>query len=529
MSALKTILLLGIFTISFFLISSVNAASSRPEALKAEDFNYFIYSQTSTEGGMGHAIMCVVGGFSILNKSKCAGYEPSGQLITYTGAGNSGALGAVNSTMAAMYTNQPLSSVYYLANLGESIGISQKPAYAQVTGSGETIIRPVFKLWQISRNMAYLAFIVIFLVIGLMVMLRAKISSQTVISAQQALPGLVIGLILVTFSYFFAALIVDLSFVGMKLVAELFTASGTKNFFAGSGVIAGQGQTGSLSDLAGKANVFGLMSQAAFNPDSFNSIREALSGQFGKLFGEGTQGIITSTVGISGIVALLIAAGLSGGWAALPLGFGGGVAATQVIIPVIVVLVLIIALLIQSFRLLFGLIGAYVQILVFTLAGPFFILIGSIPGKSGVTASWWKGLIGNVMIFPAVFAAFLFAGVMLGDDIWATTDLSNLPLFGGLQSSLIRVLLAYGILLATPTLPDMVRGAFGVKGGAGGVGQAALAGFMAGAGLGGTAGRPLGRMGANMGAQALQNSTNNTLIRLRHALQGIAQGGRRGP
>src|SRR3989344_4417049 len=123
----------------------------------------------------------------------------------------------LGTTTMALYT-PPTSATLYLANLGESIGLSPKSALAQnVAGSGAGIIQPVIQLWQVIRNLAYLAFILVFLSVGFMIMFRSKINPQTVISVQAALPGLVIGLILITFSYFIAALIIDLAFVGVQL------------------------------------------------------------------------------------------------------------------------------------------------------------------------------------------------------------------------------------------------------------------------------------------------------------------------
>src|SRR3989344_4356365 len=108
-----------------------------------------------------------------------------------------GAIGTMTSLVGVLFANRPVRSIDYLASVGNGLGIV-KEAQAQVVGSGNAVLNPVIALWQVSRNVSYLVMIIIFIVIGLMVMFRQKINPQTVITAQAALPGLVVGLILIT-------------------------------------------------------------------------------------------------------------------------------------------------------------------------------------------------------------------------------------------------------------------------------------------------------------------------------------------
>jgi hypothetical protein len=158
-------------------------------------------------------------------------------------------------------------------------------------------------------------------------------------------------------------------------------------------------------------------------------------------------------------------------------GAGVGLGA-QVIIPGLVILVMLVALLIQVFRLLYGLLFSYVQLLLFSLGGPILILIGSIPGRGGTTSFWLRGLMGNALVFPAVFAVLLFAGLILGT---AGNDFqSSLPLFGGIADpNFMKVLIAYTLILGSPAVPNMIRGFFKVQFPPA-IGQAAMAGVTAG-------------------------------------------------
>lgn len=49
------------------------------------------------------------------------------------------------------------------------------------------------------RNLAYLFFVVIFLVIGFMIMFQDQVSPSEAITAQQAIPSLIIAMLAVTF------------------------------------------------------------------------------------------------------------------------------------------------------------------------------------------------------------------------------------------------------------------------------------------------------------------------------------------
>jgi hypothetical protein len=81
-------------------------------------------------------------------------------------------------------------------------------------------------------------------------------------------------------------------------------------------------------------------------------------------------------------------------------------------------------------------------------------------------------MLANVLAFPAVFAVFYFVSYLLGPTTdagkyFGITNTLNpassqtLPLLGGLDLSFIRILLAFGALLATPSIPDIVQRAIG--------------------------------------------------------------------
>lgn len=406
-------------------------------------------------------------------QSGCVGLSPEGGEVTaylYNRLPSGGALGSVTTLIGAVY-NPPTSSMEYMADLGRNFGIVQ-PAFAQVSGSGEGIIAPILQLWKVVRNVSFMGFILVFLTIGFMIMFRQKLNPQTVISAQNALPGVVIGLILVYFSYFISALLVDTAFVGIPLVGQVFAQSGARNIF-------GEDAAG-IQRVANESNIFNLFTGSVRFGENFWEIRDAVSDTY--KFAPGGEGESEAPGRVMAGITGAIAGGLASGPAFLFGGIAGAVGGLfgPEIVGFIVPVILIIALLIQYFKLLFKLIQAYISILVMTTLGPIIILASSIPGKGGALSLWWKTILANALIFPAVFGAFLFAGMILGTDpkMWTASP----PLFGGMATKLLRLIIAYGIILGIPAIPDMVKNAMGVKD-IQGIPQAAMAGITAGAGV----------------------------------------------
>lgn len=414
-----------------------------------------------------HTFLCELAGTSPI--ANCLGAKEGGKLITFNGNAGGGATGALAGVIGTMYT-PPTSTVQYLAGVIKNFGFAE-PAYAQtldVPGSGASIISPVLTLWQAVRNISYLAFILIFLGVGFMIMFRQKINPQTVVTAQAALPGLVIGLLLVTFSYFIAALIIDLAFVGIPLVTNIIIqANPNSNTF---------GNATELQRLAQDSNILQMFGTTVTRID----ISKIAGGTFGTIWS--TPATIGASSLIMAIVGGIIGSIIPGPGTLLGAGIGAGTGWLILpgIISIVIPIILIVALVIQMFKLLMALISTYLQLLVATLTGPFVILASSLPGKGGGIGEWLKNLLANALVFPAVFAAFLFAGMILATkpEAWSKSP----PLFGGLSLDLIGVLLGYGVIMALPAIPDAVRGAFGIKPQQGGIVGAALGGFTAGFG-----------------------------------------------
>lgn len=436
-----------------------------------------------------HSFSCLAIGQSIIGQP-CLTYVSGVPVLSQANL-SGGALGAATSFISMLYLNPPVRTVNYLASVGEGLGLV-KPAHAQVVGSGAAVLDPILKLWQVSRNIAYLAMIIIFIIIGLMVMFRQRLNPQTVITAQAALPGLVIGLILITFSYFLAGLISDTAFIGTNLLGYYFSAA--------------QNISGNLplTEEASSQSVLSIMSRFinAFDKGEFKSaveiILDALKGgpaegfvkgaatlmayQYGSIVGPAVGGLVAGGACLLAPEPTAVTKVLAPLCFALGQAFGGvitgGAAAGSVAVapgPVIGIALwaIFVAIIIYTmFKLLLRLINNFLSIIFLVITAPFHFLAASLPGRQGLATNWILNMLCNVLAFPAVMAVFYFIAYLLGQGIsvglpftvnapLTLTGGQTFPLLGGLNLSFIKLLVAFGALVATPSIPDIICRAIG--------------------------------------------------------------------
>lgn len=448
-----------------------------------------------------HSFSCLAVGQSVIGQP-CLTYQvtqnaqgmiQSMPILSQTNL-SGGALGATTSLIGALYQNPPVRTVDYLASVGRGFGIA-KTANAQVTGSGAQILNPILSLWKVSRNVSYVFLIIIFLVIGVMIMFRNKLNPQTVITAQTALPGLVIGLIMITFSYFFAGLISDMAFIGTNVVGYYFVAAQGKLDVPKTDPDA-QGwkdqqdlvkQVSAESSLSIFSQFVGIVTQDKaqsalaniynrFNQD----VRERVDWLAGiityQFIGSPAQQIPVVGQFIGPIVGLIAGIGAARDPSAI-LGIAIAFISTFILIYVMV-------------KLLLRLINTYLTIIFLTFTAPFQLLIAALPGRQGIATNWILNILANVLVFPAVLAVFYFVAFILGQsfgplkvanlqqkpDTFMPTvyaadnnivDTHTFPLFGAMDLGFINILLAFGVLVALPSIPDIVVKSIGKMGQAG--------------------------------------------------------------
>ncbi len=93
-----------------------------------------------------------------------------------------------------------------------------KPVYAN---DGFNQLKGIQPLWKLFRNTIYTLISIVFVIMGLLIMLRVKISPQATITIQNSIPKIIISLILVTFSYAISGLIIDFSYLFQAIILSI--------------------------------------------------------------------------------------------------------------------------------------------------------------------------------------------------------------------------------------------------------------------------------------------------------------------
>lgn len=446
---------------------------------------------------MFHSFSCIMVGSSFIGQP-CLTYQGGIPVLSQANL-SGGLLGTTGNLIGMLYTNPPVRSVDYLASVGEGLGIV-KEAHAQVVGSGANVLSPILTLWKVSRNISYLIMVLIFVIIGLMVMFRNRINPQTVITAQAALPGLIIGLILITFSYFMSALISDTAFVGTNIVGYYFSIAQRP----------GDTPQNLVADISSKniLNIFTPFTKAL----SQSSVAGALDSIWDDLADPNTcrhcptdldpQKVLTILTGFIISQVLSPFGSLGGGIGQVIAGltsFVGAAAGAKEIASFALAFIAMAILIYAMFRLLLRLINNYITIIFLTITAPFQFLAAALPGRQGIATDWILNMLANILAFPAVLAVFYFVAFILGSvhpindgcNTFPTakpncafiisqlnqTEQNNFvpvahaaggvvgdsafPLFGGFDLGFINLLLAFGALVALPAIPDIIARTIG--------------------------------------------------------------------
>ena len=313
-----------------------------------------------------------------------------------------GILVGMGSVIGQMYENPAANTETYIADLMNSAHITPK-AYAQ--GLGFASLNPILELWKAFRNIAYMFFVVLFIVIGFMIMFRQRVGGQAAITAQQAIPSIIISLILVTFSYAIAGLLIDLMYVVMFLIIGVFgqtLPTGNEN----------------LIDMT-ILQVAGAMFRSAANPATNADL---VSNLFGSLV---VNEDINSFLSIAGGLTLTI--------------------------------VLAVAILIGTIKLFFELLKSYASIILSVVTSPLVLMMGAIPGKNPVVP-WLKDLIGNLLPFPVVLLVLVIF-YQFSNLTGAGNEGGFIPpfLIARGQAGAIASLMGLALILALPEIVKDVK------------------------------------------------------------------------
>lgn len=328
--------------------------------------------------------------------------------------------------------------------------------------------------------MVYVFSTIIFLIIGIMIILRVKVSPQAVITIQSAVPQIITTLILVTFSYAIAGLVIDLAnIIQAIVVAMLFSVKGVSldsALFSDSWAINLISQLGANSDGITKiidfikqviSSVTSYVGGYSYNFDDLSNpniptiqhlTQRAVPGGFSLMLLGGTLGnIIGSVIGTSltsgnTFINFLSKIGIRNATQAVG-AIGGGLVGGM-LIPLILTILVVIWLI----KLFFGLVKNYVTIIFKIVLAPLEIATGAFPNSKMGFNTWILDLVSNIAVFPVVGIFLVLLNLIIDSLTWGVISSGSATAWtpGPLTTGTVSQ------LLGTPTL--VISAAIGMAG-----------------------------------------------------------------
>lgn len=354
-----------------------------------------------------------------------------------------------------------------------------------VTNSGYNYLKDnlhLDEIWGTFRNIAYLGYVIIIIIVGFMIMFRKNLPGQIVVSLGNTIPQIIFGLILVTFSFAIVGIVMDVGKTSMKVIGSMFVS-----------VYKEEDPTVTEEDLVGVEDIGSLTDEALITAkqDGFivsnlrklpligENLADSYSGTAGtvkEIVGQ-SVGIFTLTaladvmtkniqnmhfdVNILGVDLVLdIAAETIKSIITLPLNAIKVGLTTFLIRNILLLLVCLYA----SFKLFITMLMTYLKLFINVIFGPIQIMLGSLPGNFSSTTKWFKSVIANVFTFVGIYLVInVFAFISSAVDPAQFNFFGNKGVFWpDWIVSLEGVILIAGYLFAA-NMPTIINGALKIE------------------------------------------------------------------
>ncbi|HMS22285.1 MAG TPA: hypothetical protein PKA38_00825 [Candidatus Levybacteria bacterium] len=438
--------------------------------------------------------VCVLSGYNPLDPKKtCLGVDLKSGQIGYEAQGG-GATQVMGRLIGETFT-LPVSGVDYAAYMAGNFGVARS-AYAEndpkENGVGFDRLRPLVGIWARFRDIAYLAFVLGFTIVGLAIMFRVKIDARTVMSIQNQIPKMIIALILVTFSYAIAGLLIDFMYVTLYLVILTFNSLIPTNVSTSSTVFGVVNKsfsidTPNLSGINHIPGIIGIAGQTSwgiskvlgnisidFLESTISSFFQVFFTPFNAVSSIGCGVVDLGKIGVTaGVGALGYVPGLGGWLRDTPIGglfAGGGCnfvesffrAAIISLFTIVTFLIILIAIIFSLFRVWFTLIKSFIYVLIDVIVAPLWITAGIFPGSKLGFSSWIRHLMGHLSVFPMAFGVILL-GKTIMSNVGSQGGLFSPPLIGDAVggSPAIAAFIGFGFIISMPSILDRTRKAVG--------------------------------------------------------------------
>lgn len=392
-------------------------------------------------------------------------------------------VGFVTNLIIMPFNNPPASGVYWVYDGLQNAGMIPN-TYAS-EGIGFTAIKPYANLWKVVRDVSYMVLVIIMVAIGFMIMFRMKINPQTVISVENALPRIIVSLIMITFSFAIAGFLIDFMYISIALVISILSGNNTfynASEFQNRYLNAGAGELFNSMFPTNYSVTRPVLSQIGFLSDIGNSLLRVL-GSAPEAIIRGASGFFAASLGLTqwikippleAFMKMLNGVSVLGNsvgglpsavtltYASLLFSFVAGIIGTFMLPQFIIGILIFLTMLLLLFRIFFLLLRSYLQIIILIIFAPFLLSFQAI-GRNAF-AFWFKNLFAEVITFPVVIAFFLVGRIFVNTPPGAKENLWQPPFLYGIDSQAFAVIAGMGIIFIIPDLVKLVKEFLGVKG-----------------------------------------------------------------
>ncbi len=454
--------------------------------------NFHTLTQTAIIEVLAGTICALSGRDPLHPNGNCLGYNPENGQIGYVTQKNGVAqfMGRlIGGTITIPVSGSDYAS-YALSNFGGT-----KKAYAQSNTAGFGRLSPLINVWSKFRDIAYLAFVLAFTIIGLAIMFRVKIDARTVMTIQNQIPKIIIALIMVTLSFAIAGLLIDFMYVSMYFILQLFSSINPSTHLSINGSIFSVVNNAFSPNISDNLNPGGLAFSAGTSGIVF------LAGDLGKMIGGVFSSILASFLDstisslfripftpfnildlgcdafdflgkftfnglglgkVPYIGSVLKSTPIVGGL------FGGGGCnfaeslfqlTFTFLFGAITFLIVLIAILYTLFRIWFTLIKSFVYVLLDVIIGPLWIAAGIFPASKLGFGTWIRHLAAHLSVFPMTFAIILLGKTIMDAVGQGNGQLFSPPLVGDAigGNTDLAAIIGFGFILSIPSILDRTR------------------------------------------------------------------------
>ncbi len=409
---------------------------------------------------------------------------------------NGSLMGKVTSVLVSPYANPPASGIIWTYEGLSNAGFIPQ-TYAQ--GIGFYALQPLAPIWKVFRNVAYMILVLITIIIGFAIMFQKSINPQAAISIQNAIPKIVLSMILITFSFAIAGFLIDLMYLAMGLGGDIIiqNISSTERredvirVLGWNGDVFNQSTWNLFTRTIGNNNVFrsgaallSLVPSALQYSFRFIIVTLAVMiyGGLNPAFDKLRSGEVLSSIPVAGELLAFLFGSLFG---RLLMGLAIGF-----LVPYILSLLVWISILFLFFRIFFMLFITYTKILLSIIFSPLILLLEALPNNS-TFGFWIKGLFFNLMVFPIVSILIMTSGLIAnvaylrsfnstavgnnmpiaqvhvdGEILHFNKDESPFwspPYLYSVETDGFVMLVAISLLFLIPDIVQLVKKAFGVE------------------------------------------------------------------